>query len=63
MYFRVIANGGYGLEEYWTPDDGAGYTESIKKKFPDNIGEDLLDTQKFVMTHIRSCFESAITQS
>ncbi len=56
-------NGGYGLEEYWTPDDGAGYTESIKKKFPSSISDDLLDTQKFAMTHIRTCYESAIAQS
>lgn len=56
-------NGGYGLEEYWIPDDGAGYLASLRNKFPDNFKEELWDTQNFVTEHIRVCYESAIIQS
>jgi len=56
-------NGGYGLTEYWTPDDGAGYMASLRKKFPKDFNEELLDTQKFVKTHLQTCYESAVIQS
>lgn len=56
-------NGGYGLEEYWTPEDGSRYKISLKNKFPDDFDEDLLDPQIYVKSHLQTCYESAIIQS
>ncbi len=52
--------GGYTLREYWMPQDGSQYTSSIKQKFPSDIYNDALDTQKYIITHIQSCYERAI---
>ncbi len=53
-------NGGYGLIEYWEPEDGSGYMKSVIEKFPGDIDIDSVNTQKYVKTHIRACYESAV---
>ncbi len=58
--FEKNAAGEYELKEYWTPQDGSRYASSIKEKFPSDIYEDALDTQKYVMTHIQACYAQAI---
>jgi beta-lactamase regulating signal transducer with metallopeptidase domain len=58
--FEKRATGEYELKEYWTPQEGSHYAPSIKGKFPSDIYEDALDTQKYVVGHIQSCYEQAI---
>lgn len=58
--FEKNAAGEYELKEYWRPLDGSGYIPSIEEKFPSDIHKDATDTQKYVVTHIQSCYEQAI---
>ena len=58
--FEKNIAGEYELTEYWIPQDGSGYAPSIKEKFPQDIYEDALNTQKYVMSHTQSCYEQAI---
>lgn len=58
--FEKNAAGEYELKEYWTPQDGSYYAPSIKEKFPSDIYKDALDTQKYIVAHIQSCYEQAI---
>ena len=58
--FETSTAGEYRLKEYWTPQDGSYYAPSIKEKFPSDIYEDALDTQKYIVAHIQSCYEKAI---
>lgn len=44
MTFSRDSNGGYSLLEYQEPEDGAGYTESIKKMFPRNLQDRVLSS-------------------
>jgi hypothetical protein len=52
--------GEYILKEYWTPLDGSGYGPSIEEKFIADIYEDALDTQKYAVAHIQSCYAQAV---
>ncbi|HHT71890.1 MAG TPA: hypothetical protein GX016_10070 [Firmicutes bacterium] len=58
--FKKNAAGEYKLKEYWTPQDGSYYAPSIKEKFPADIYKDALDTQKYIVAHIQSCYAQAI---
>ena len=58
--FKQNAAGEYLLEEYWIPQDGAGYGPSIKEKFPADIYDDAIDTQKYILGHTQACYEKAI---
>ena len=55
--------GEYILKEYWTPQDGEGWASSIKAKFPADVYEDALNTQKYIDAHKRSCYEQVIAQA
>ena len=52
--------GEYRLKEYWRPSDGSGYAPSIKQKFPPDVYEDALDTQKYIQGHIQTCYAQAV---
>ena len=52
--------GEYVLKEYWEPWDGDAYASSIAGKFPSDIYEDALDTQKYIVAHMQSCYAQAI---
>lgn len=58
--FEKNSAGEYELIEYWRPQDGSGYASSIREKFPSDINADALDTQKYVVAHIQSCYQQAI---
>lgn len=58
--FKKNTAGEYRLTEYWTPQDGSYYAPSIKDKFPADIYEDALDTQKYITAQIQACYEQAI---
>ncbi len=59
--FDVGKTGTYTLNEYWTPQDGAYYAPSIREKFPKEIAETAMDTQRYIQAHMISCYEQAIS--
>lgn len=50
---------GYSLEEYWIPEDGNYYVSSIKEKFPEDIYEDAVNTQKYIKEQKEYCDKQA----
>lgn len=58
--FSQNLDGAYTLTEYWTPADGDYYAPSIREKFPSNIAEDAIDTQKYGLSQTQSCYAQAI---
>ena len=50
----------YQLAEYWVPQNGTDYAPSIKQKFPADVSEDALNTQKYVVAHTQACYAQAI---
>ncbi len=56
-----IEDDDYILEEYWRPQDGSYYESSIREKFPDDIEEEAMDTQKFILAQIQECYHQAVT--
>jgi hypothetical protein len=62
LTFKIGKNGEYTLTEYWQPRDGSYYAKDIRKKFPKSIEKDALDTQKFILAQMQSCYTQAIEQ-
>jgi len=60
LTFAVNEDGSYTLREYWRPMDGSYYASSIADKFPSDIYEDALDTQKYIYEQIRACYKQVI---
>lgn len=58
--FEVTGENEYHLVEYWQPMDGSYYVSSIREKFPDNIEEEAIDTQKYIYAQIRDCYAQAV---
>lgn len=57
--FEVI-DGRYERKEYWIPRDGSYYAADVRDKFPDDIEEEALDTQKYILAQIQNCYNQAI---
>lgn len=55
-----MADNTYKLTDFWVPRDGNYYVSDIREKFPDEIEEDALDTQKYVVSQIQECYSRAI---
>ncbi len=53
-------NGVYTLLEYWQPRDGSYYAQDIREKFPDEVEEDALDTQKYILGQKQNCYDQAV---
>ena len=53
-------NDAYTLLEYWMPRDGSYYVQDIRDKFPDEVEEDALDTQKYIVSQVQNCYDQAI---
>ncbi len=60
LTFVVKDDGTYTLQEYWRPMDGSYFASSIKDKFPADIYEDAIDTQKYIYEHIKACYKQVI---
>jgi hypothetical protein len=58
--FEKNSSSKYVLKEYWTPKDGSYYVRSIKEKFPSDIYKDAIDTQKYILAHMQSCYAQAV---
>lgn len=57
--FEVV-DGKYVLKEYWTPRDGTYYVQDIRDKFPDEVEDEVLDTQKYILAQKQECYDQAI---
>ena len=55
-----VKNGKYSLKEYWRPGDGAYYVSDIREKFPDEIEDDAMDTQKYILAQTQECQAQAV---
>ncbi len=55
-----INENGYVLKEYWQPRDGSFFGPDIRSKFPKDIAEDGMDSQKFIIQQIQSCYKQAV---
>lgn len=60
LTFKVEGNQ-YFLKEYWVPRDGSYYAQDIRDKFPEDIEEDALNTQKYIYGQMQDCYQQAIT--
>ncbi len=54
---------GFTLEEYWEPGEGSAFVSDVRRKFPEHIVEDGLDSQKFLLRQIQDCYGQAVAFS
>lgn len=54
---------GYHLAEYWQPRDGSYFVPDIRAKFPPQIADDGIDSQKFILPQKQNCYQQAIQYS
>lgn len=50
----------YELVEYWEPRGGGLYGSDIRDGFPDDIENEAMDTQKYIVRQIQSCYGQAV---
>lgn len=55
-----VLNGKYSLKEYWTPRDGTYYASDIRDKFPDQIEDEAMNTQKYITVQKQECYVQAM---
>ena len=55
-----IVDGKYVLKEYWQPGDGAYYVSDIRERFPDEIEDEAIDTQKYILAQKQECYDQAV---
>lgn len=60
LTFEVSQEGEYALTEYWEPRDGSYYVPDIREKFPKNVYSRALDTQKYILQQIQTCYAQAV---
>ena len=51
------------LKDYWEPRDGSYFTEDIRNRFPAALAADGIDSQKFILPQIQSCYRQAVEYS
>lgn len=59
LTFEVDENG-YKLKEYWQPREGSYFALDVRSKFPKQVAEDGIDSQKFGMQQIQNCYKQAV---
>lgn len=60
LTFHVQPDGSCTLTEYWEPGDGSLYASDIRAKFPADIAERALDTQRYIDEQMKACYDQAI---
>lgn len=60
LTFHVQPDGSCTLTEYWEPGDGSLYAPDIRAKFPADIAERALDTQRYINEQMKACYDQAI---
>lgn len=53
----------YQLIKYWQPRDGSYYVSDIRAHFPVHIVDDALNSQKYIVQQIQSCYRQAVESS
>lgn len=53
---------GYHLTEYWIPREGGYFTEDIRRKFPESVVSDAIDSQKFGIIQYQHCYDQAVRE-
>ena len=51
---------GFTLTEYWEPRDGSYYVQDIRERFPADVVEDGIDSQKFILAQTQECYAQAV---
>lgn len=60
LTFHVQPDGSCTLTEYWEPGDGSLYAPDIRTRFPADIAERALDTQRYIDEQMKACYDQAI---
>lgn len=63
LTFDLVGGDTYELTDYWEPRDGTYYTPDIEKRFEQlspEVISDALDTQKFILAQMQSCYAQAV---
>lgn len=60
LTFHVQPDGSCTLTEYWEPDDGSLYAPEVRTRFPEDIAERALDTQRYIDEQMKACYDQAI---
>lgn len=55
-----VVGGKYVLKEYWTPRDGSYYVRDVRDKFPDEVEDEALDTQKYILAQKQTCYDQGV---
>lgn len=58
-----IRDSSYHLTEYWTPGEGSYFVKDVRAHFPAHIAEDGLDSQKYILSQMQSCYRQAVEES
>lgn len=59
----TLNENGYQLKEIWRPREGSYFAEDIRREFPSDIADDGIDSQKYVIQQIQSCYQQAVEYS
>ncbi len=59
----TLNENGYQLKEFWRPRDGSYFVEDIRREFPSDIVDDGIDSQKYGLQQIQSCYQQAVEYS
>lgn len=51
---------GYRLQEYWQPREGSYFVADVRDKFPKQAAGDGIDSQKFGIRQMQSCYRQAV---
>lgn len=60
LTFHVQPDGSCTLTEYWEPGDGSLYAPDIRAKFPEDIADRALNTQRYIDEQMKACYDQAI---
>ncbi len=60
LTFKSTGNDTYKLMEYWVPRDGSYYATDIREVFPDEVENNAIDTQKYILLQIQSIYQQAV---
>lgn len=54
---------GYRLTEYWTPRSGSYFNNDVRQRFPAYLADDGIDSQKYILSQMQSCYRQAVEAS
>lgn len=60
LTFHVQPDGSCTLTEYWEPGDGSRYAPEVRTRFPADIADRALDSQRYIDEQRKACYDQAI---